>query len=97
MKYEVITDLEGYCLVIRHTGTIKDYVELNLDEYDLTDGRIKAYKLGKNKLIFDEKKWADIQSERQIIENKKEVSRLKAGCCAHRYGRGGKDTAAALH
>ena len=58
MKYYVTTDVRGYVLNITHTGTIKDYVELNLDEYDLEKKR--AYKLGKNKLIFDPDEWAKI-------------------------------------
>ena len=78
MKYEVITDIENYVTIIRHTGTIKDYVELNLDEYDLSDDRLHAYKLGKNKLIFDEERYKKIKEAKQEIADKKEISELKS-------------------
>lgn len=78
MKYEVITDLNKYVKLIRHTGTIKDYVELDLDKYDLSEDRIYAYKLGKNELIFDEAKYKEICDEKQEKENQKEISILKA-------------------
>lgn len=77
MKYEVITDREGYCVIIRHTGTKLDYVELDLDKYDLTDGRINAYKLGKNELIFDKSKWNSMKSKENVIANKESVATLK--------------------
>lgn len=77
MKYEVITDFEQYCQIIRHTGTYKDFVELNLEDYDLSDGRLYAYKLGKNRLIWDENKWQQILDERQEKADQKEISVLK--------------------
>lgn len=57
MRYEVITDKDGYVQIIRRTGTPRDFVELNVDDYDFQNGRIHYYKLGKNQLIFDEEKW----------------------------------------
>ena len=77
MKYEVITDPQGYCQIIRHTGTIRDYVELDLDDYNLEDGRLFAYKLGKNRLIWDENRWQDILTERQDEADREEVADLK--------------------
>lgn len=77
MKYEVITDFQKYVKLIRHTGTIKDFVELDLDKYDLSNDRIYAYKLGKNELIFDEQKYKEICDEKQEKENQKEISILK--------------------
>ena len=77
MKYEVITDFEQYCQIIRHTGTFKDFVELNLDDYDLSDGRLYAYKLGKNRLIWDENKWQEILADRQAKADQKEIAVLK--------------------
>lgn len=77
MKYEVITDFQKYVKLIRHTGTIKDFVELDLDKYDLSNDRIYAYKLGKNELIFDEEKYKEICDEKQEKENQKEISTLK--------------------
>lgn len=76
MKYNVTTDVRGYVLNIVHTGTIKDYVELNLDDYDLAKKR--AYKLGKNKLIFDQKEWERISSEKEKKADFKEVDELKS-------------------
>lgn len=76
MKYFVSTDTRGYVLNIAHTGTIKDYVELNLDEYDLSKKR--AYKLGKNKLIFDEDEWNKIATEQEREKDFKEVDELKS-------------------
>lgn len=76
MKYFVSVDSRGYVLSIVHTGTIKDYVELNLDEYDLTKKR--AYKLGKNKLILDEEEWKRISDEAEKTKDFKEVDELKS-------------------
>ena len=77
MKYEVITDIQNYCQIIRHTGTVRDFVELNLEDYNLEDGRLFAYKLGKNRLIWDEKKWQDILADRQNKADREEVKELK--------------------
>lgn len=76
MKYEVITDYQRYVQVIRHTGTIRDFVELDLDQYDLTEDRIYAYKLGKNELIFDEKRYKQILEEKQKEADQKEIEQL---------------------
>lgn len=76
MKYFVSTDSRGYVLTIVHTGTIKDYVELNLDEYDLEKKR--AYRLGKNRLIFDEEEWARICNEAEYETDMKKLAELKA-------------------
>lgn len=77
MKYEVITDAEGYVLAIQHTGTVRDYVELNLDDYDLTEDRVHAYKLGKNELIFDADKYEEICKEHEKEADFKEIAELK--------------------
>ena len=76
MKYEVITDTQGYLLILRHTGTAKDFVELNLEEYDLSEDRLFAYKLGKNELIFDQSKYDEILDKKRRISNNKEISEL---------------------
>lgn len=76
MKYDVTVDVRGYVLNIVHTGTIKDYVELNLDDYNLEKKR--AYKLGKNKLIFDPEEWKRISGEAQKKADFKEADSLKA-------------------
>lgn len=76
MKYFVTVDARGYVLNITHTGTIKDYVELNLDEYDLTKKR--AYRLGKNALIFDSAEWDRIVAEEQKKADEKEIASLQS-------------------
>ena len=78
MKYQVITDADGYVSIIRHTGTKKDFVELDLSEYDLGDNKLHAYKLGKDQLIFDEERYQEILDEIQEKADRKEVSELKA-------------------
>ena len=78
MKYQVITDADGYVSIIRHTGTKKDFVELDLSEYDLSNNKLHAYKLGKNQLIFDEERYQQILDEIQEKADRKEVSELKA-------------------
>ena len=75
MKYEVITDTEGYCLIVRHTGTLKDFVELDMTQYDMD--KIHAYKLGYNRLIFDSKKWEEIEKQRQKKADEKEIADLE--------------------
>ena len=75
MKYLVTTDNRGYVLNITHTGTIRDYVELDLDEYDLEKKR--AYKLGKNALIFDEEEWERISTQNDYEADMKEIAELK--------------------
>lgn len=77
MKYYIITDSQGYVLTIQHTNTVKDYVELNLDDYDLSNDRIYAYKLGKNELLFDPKRYEEIQAEKQKVLNNKEIAELQ--------------------
>ena len=77
MKYEVITDIRGYCSIIRHTGTIRDFVELDLDDYNLEDGRLFSYKLGKNRLIWDETEWQNILAQRQQKADQVEIKDLK--------------------
>lgn len=75
MKYTVFTDGRGYVTNITQTG--KDYVELDLKEYELSDGKIRAYKLGKNRLIFDENEWKRIQDQRQKKADEKEIAELE--------------------
>lgn len=77
MKYEVVTDRNGYCVFIRHTGTKLDFVELDLSKYDFTDGRMSAYKLGKDELIFDESKWREMSKNKIKEDDKVEIVTLK--------------------
>lgn len=77
MKYEVVTDRNGYCVFIRHTGTKLDFVELDLSKYDFTDGRMSAYKLGKDELIFDESKWSEMSKNKIKEDDKVEIVTLK--------------------
>ena len=76
MNYYVVTDIEGYVQVIKHTNSKMDFIELDLEKYDLTEDRIHAYKLGKNELIFDEEKYKQILDEKQKATDEKEVKSL---------------------
>lgn len=77
MKYNVVTDADGYVQIIRHTGTRLDFVELDLSKYDLTEDRMHAYKLGRNELIFDEAKYQEILNEKQKEADLKEIADLE--------------------
>ena len=77
MKYNVTLDERGYVLNISHTGTIRDFVELDLDEYDLTEGRIYAYKLGINKLIFDNDEYSRLLNAKQKKADELEIKDLE--------------------
>lgn len=78
MKYQVICDADGYVNIIRHTGTKKDFVELDLSEYDLGNNKLHAYTLGKNQLIFDADRYQEILDEIQHKEDLKEIATLKS-------------------
>lgn len=75
MKYTVYVDARGYVTSITQTG--RDFVELNLEDYDLSDGRIRAYKLGRNKLIFDEQEYQNILNARQKAQDEAEIKDLE--------------------
>lgn len=77
MKYEVITDNQGYVQIIRHTGTARDYVELDLTKYNLEGDRVYAYKLGKNELIWDEAKYEEICKDKEKEADMEEIEYLK--------------------
>lgn len=77
MKYNVTLDSRGYVLSIAHTGTIKDYVELNLEDYDLSNNRKRAYRLGKNCLVFDDEEYKRILEAEQDKADQKEINELQ--------------------
>lgn len=77
MKYNVVTDADGYVQIIRHTGTKLDFVELDLSKYDLTEDRMHAYKLGRNELIWDEAKYQEILNKKQKEADSKEIADLE--------------------
>jgi len=77
MKYNVVTDADGYVQIIRHTGTKLDFAELDLSKYDLTEDRMHAYKLGRNELIWDEAKYQEILNEKQKEADLKEIADLE--------------------
>lgn len=78
MKYYVVTDAQGYVQLIKHTGTKMDYIELDLSQYDLTEDRIYAYKLGKNELLFDEEKYQQILDGEEEKAKQKEIADLES-------------------
>lgn len=77
MKYFVNTDSKGYVVSIQHTNSSLDFIELDLTKYDLTGLRKFAYKLGKDKLIFDEEHYKELLNKYNIEENEKEIASLK--------------------
>lgn len=79
MRYEVITNKEGYVEIIkRNVNDAKNIYELDLSKYDLTGLRLYAHKLVEKKLIFDEKKYQELLNEREISKDKIKVTELKA-------------------
>ena len=77
MRYFISKDKDGYVCNIRHTNTRLDTIELNLDDYDLTGFRLFAYKVGKDKLVFDDIKYQELINEQQLKDNQKEIAELK--------------------
>lgn len=75
MRYTVFLDGRGYVTNITQTG--HDYVELNLEDYDFSNGRKRAYRLGKNKLIFDEEEYKRILDAQQKEADEKEIADLE--------------------
>lgn len=75
MKYTVFLDGRGYVTNITQTG--HDYVELNLDDYDFSNGRKRAYRLGRNVLIFDEQEYSRIQKASQTKQDEAEIKDLE--------------------
>ena len=77
MKYYVVTDAKGYVMMIKHTGTKMDFIELDLEKYDFSEDRMYAYKLGKNELIFDDLKYQEILREKQKVADEREIEDLE--------------------
>lgn len=75
MRYTVYLDARGYVTNITQSG--RGFVELNLDDYDFSDGRIRAYRLGKNRLVFDEAEYQRILNDRQNKQNEAEIKDLE--------------------
>lgn len=75
MKYTVFLDGRGYVTNITQTG--HDYVELNLDDYDFSNGRKRAYRLGRNELIFDEQEYQRILKAEQKQKDEAEIAELE--------------------
>ena len=77
MRYFVSLDKDGYVVSIKHTNSPMDFVELDLEQYDLSGLRKFAYKLGKDELIFDEDRYLDLTNKQTMKNNAKEVVELK--------------------
>ena len=77
MRFQVITDQDDYCVLVRHTGTKLDFIALNLEDYDFSNERLRAYKLEGNKLIFDKSRYAQIQKNNQEKSEKIEMLDLE--------------------
>lgn len=78
MRYSITLDNDGYVQNIYRTGNPRiDVYELNLSRYDLTGLRLHAYRVGKNRLIFDEARYNLLLESEQVKSNEKEVKTLK--------------------
>lgn len=77
MKYFVSVDKDGYVLNIQHTNSPLDYLELDLDQYDLSGLRKFAHKIGKDKLVFDEDRYQDLLNKQTQKDNEKEIEELQ--------------------
>lgn len=77
-RYEIIVDSDSYLITIRHTGIFaRDIYELDITKYDFTNNRLRAYKLVKNELVFDEERYQEITSKIERSEKDKEIDKLQ--------------------
>ena len=78
MRFEVIPDAEGYIQIIRHTGTPRDFLELNLEDYDFSTPEKRAcYKLQNGGLIFDEEKYNGIINDEKKASDLRDIDTLQ--------------------
>lgn len=78
MRYEIIKDSLGYCQVIRHSNNPKkDIYELDLSKYDFSNGRLFAYKLSGQELIFDQTRYDEITKAKEDFADNKEINELQ--------------------
>lgn len=77
-RYEIIVDSDNYLITARHTGIFaRDIYELDITKYDFTNNRLRAYKLVKNELVFDEQRYQEIVSAIDRQEKDKEIEKLQ--------------------
>lgn len=75
MRYSITLDKDGYVQNIYRTGNPRiDVYELNLSRYDLTGLRLHAYRIGKNRLIFDENRYNALVEEEERKIREKEIA-----------------------
>lgn len=86
MKYYVNTDDEGYVLLIKRTGTVRDFVEMDLSDpyYDFDNDRMFAYKLEDYDLNgvtyplrFYQARYDKILAGKQAEADQEEIATLK--------------------
>ena len=78
MKYNVVTDENNYVVLIRHTGSPRDFVELDLNDYDFSDDKLTAYKLTNDGLVFDQNKYeTEILKVKEEKEDQKKINSLQ--------------------
>lgn len=78
MRYEIITNKDGYVQVIKHNiNEAKNIYELDLSKYDLTGLRKYAYKLVEKDLVFDELHYQELIDKETKKDNQKEIDTLK--------------------
>ncbi len=69
-------DENNYLLSIATVGGgIK--AEIDLENYDLTGDRIRAYKWENNTLIFDADKYAEIQAEKETEQEQEQPTEME--------------------
>ena len=76
-KYNVIVDEEGYVVLIRHTGSPRDFVELDLEDYDFSNGRLGCYVLTSDGLVFNDERYDEYLAEKEAELDKKEADILQ--------------------
>lgn len=78
MRYSINFDKDGYVQNIFKTGNPRmDVYELDLSLYDLSGLKIYAYKVEKNKLVFDEERYNALLNTETLKANEKEITTLK--------------------
>lgn len=86
MRYEIITNKDGYIEAIKHNlNEMKNIYELDLSKYDFSGLRKFAYKLEGKELVFDEEHYQFLINQQTQKSNIKEIEELKQKLNASDY------------
>lgn len=78
MRYEIITNENGYVQLIRHNiNEAKNVYDLDLSKYDFSGLRKFAYKLVGKELVFDNNYYQELINDETKKQNDKEIKTLK--------------------